>query len=114
MALPAWHLSPVSPLSPLQCGVLLCRMLAALTASTVTIASAIEGVGAAAVGSRIDDSFLLGVIGDISGWLQAALMQPRRRDGDRYGAAACRSWPDDSGGRCGRLRRVVACFFGSE
>jgi len=46
------------------------------------------------------------------GLLLASLMQLRRLDGGRCGAAAWRPWPGDSGGRCDRLRRVAACFFG--
>ena len=57
-ARPTGGFSHVPPLSPLLCRVLLRRMFAALAASTVTIVSAIEGVIAVAVGSRIDDSFL--------------------------------------------------------
>ena len=51
--------SHVPPLSPLLCRVLLRLTFAALAASTVTIITAIVGVVAVALGSRIDASFLL-------------------------------------------------------
>ena len=68
-----------------------------------TIASAIESVGAAAFGPRIDDSFLLGHLRWLGGLLLAALEQPGRRDAGRIAAAAWRPWVDGSDGRCGRL-----------
>ena len=58
-ARPPGGFSHVPPLSPLLCRVLLRLTFAALAASTVTIITAIVGVVAVALGSRIDASFLL-------------------------------------------------------
>ena len=110
-ARPPGGVSPLTSLSPLLCRVLLRRLLTALTASTAIIITAIEDVVAVAVGSRIDDCFLLDRLEWLGEVLLATLEQFRRRDGGRYGAPAWQLWPGGSGGRCWRQSRVAGGFF---
>ena len=84
---PPAYSSPLTALLPLLCRVLLRCTIAVLAVCTFITTTAIVGVVAVAVGSRIDASFLSIVFGGLGGLLLA----PRRRDGDRYGAAAWRS-----------------------